>query len=97
MCVNGTSLRAAVALHERMQPGAVFLIEGTADANANALRNGGGETVELKKLELADVAPAEAEPASEPAARRRRLRRGHLDHGRQVARDLRASSSRCCR
>ena len=57
---NGTSLQAAVALHERMQPGAVFLVEGTADANANALRNGGGETVEIRKLELADAAPAEA-------------------------------------
>ena len=58
--VNGNSLRASVALHERMQPGAVFLIEGTSEANANALRNGGGETVEIRKLELADVAPAAA-------------------------------------
>ena len=35
---NGTSLRARVAIRERIRPGAGFLIEGTAEANANALR-----------------------------------------------------------
>jgi predicted molibdopterin-dependent oxidoreductase YjgC len=58
--VDGNSVQAVVAIHERMRPGAVFLIEGTAEASANALRNGGGETVEIRKLELADVAPADA-------------------------------------
>ncbi len=34
---NGTAVRARVALRERMRPGAAFLIEGTAENNANAL------------------------------------------------------------
>jgi anaerobic selenocysteine-containing dehydrogenase len=34
---NGTSLRARVAIRERMRPGAAFLIEATVEANANAL------------------------------------------------------------
>jgi NADH-quinone oxidoreductase subunit G len=34
---NGTSLRARVAVRERMRPGAAFLIEGTAEQNATAL------------------------------------------------------------
>jgi NADH-quinone oxidoreductase subunit G len=34
---NGTAVRARVAIRERMRPGAVFMIEGTVDANANAL------------------------------------------------------------
>jgi NADH-quinone oxidoreductase subunit G len=49
---NETSLRARVAIRERVRPGSGFLIEGTADANANALEQGqmvavtkaGGET-----------------------------------------------------
>jgi NADH-quinone oxidoreductase subunit G len=44
---NGTSVRARVALRERMRPGAAFLIEGTAEDNANALI--GAETVEIAK------------------------------------------------
>jgi NADH-quinone oxidoreductase subunit G len=44
---NGTSVRARVALRERMRPGAAFLIEGTATDNANALA--GAETVEISK------------------------------------------------
>jgi NADH-quinone oxidoreductase subunit G len=44
---NGTSVRARVALRERMRPGAVFLIEGTAEENANALA--GTTTVEIAK------------------------------------------------
>ena len=38
---NGTSVRARVAIKERMPEGACFLIEGTAEGNANALLNGG--------------------------------------------------------
>jgi NADH-quinone oxidoreductase subunit G len=45
---NGTSLRARVALRERMLPGTAFLIEGTAAENANALN--GATTVEIAKL-----------------------------------------------
>jgi NADH-quinone oxidoreductase subunit G len=45
---NGTSLRARVALRERMLPGTAFLIEGTAAENANALN--GARTVEVRKL-----------------------------------------------
>ena len=46
---NGTSVRARVDLHERMRPGVAFLIEGTAEDNANALA--GAETVEISKAE----------------------------------------------
>jgi NADH-quinone oxidoreductase subunit G len=46
---NGTSVRARVAVRERMRPGAAFLIEGTAEQNANALA--GAETVEIAKAE----------------------------------------------
>ena len=34
---NGTSLRARVAVRERMRPGSAFLLEATVEANANAL------------------------------------------------------------
>jgi NADH-quinone oxidoreductase subunit G len=34
---NGTSVRARVAIRERMRPGAAFMIEATVEANANAL------------------------------------------------------------
>jgi NADH-quinone oxidoreductase subunit G len=44
---NGTSLRARVAIRERVRPGSGFLIEGTAEANANALEP--GQTVEVTK------------------------------------------------
>jgi hypothetical protein len=36
-----------VAIRERVQPGSGFLIEGTAEANANALQP--GELVEVTK------------------------------------------------
>ena len=44
---NGTSVRARVALRERMKPGSAFLIEGTASENANALD--GAETVAIER------------------------------------------------
>jgi NADH-quinone oxidoreductase subunit G len=47
--VNGTSVVARVAIRERMQPGAVFLIEGTDDANGNALTNGVPQYVRVEK------------------------------------------------
>jgi NADH-quinone oxidoreductase subunit G len=34
---NGTSVRARAAIRERIRPGSAFLIEGTAEQNANAL------------------------------------------------------------
>jgi predicted molibdopterin-dependent oxidoreductase YjgC len=46
---NGTSVAARVQIHERMRPGAVFLIEGTAQDNANLLLNGAPVTVEISK------------------------------------------------
>jgi hypothetical protein len=49
--VNGTSLAAVVAVRERMREGACFLIEGTQEANANALLNGSGRTVQIEKVE----------------------------------------------
>ncbi len=48
---NGTSVRARVAIRERMQDGACFLIEGTAEDNANGLLNGGPVAVEIRKVE----------------------------------------------
>jgi NADH-quinone oxidoreductase subunit G len=49
---NGTSLRARVALRERMLPGTAFLIEGTAAENANALN--GARTIEVSRLSDAE-------------------------------------------
>ena len=62
---NGTSLRARVMIRERVRPGSAFLIEGTAEANANALQpgelgrghEGGGRGVTLP---VAEVGFAEA-------------------------------------
>jgi len=45
---NGTSVQALVAIRERMRPGAGFLIEGTAENNANLLA--GAETIEVRAL-----------------------------------------------
>jgi predicted molibdopterin-dependent oxidoreductase YjgC len=42
---NGSAVNARVALRERMRPGAVFLIEGTAADNANLLN--AAATVEI--------------------------------------------------
>jgi len=46
---NGTSIRAQVAIKERVQEGACFLIEGTAEGNANALLNGAPVSVQITK------------------------------------------------
>jgi NADH-quinone oxidoreductase subunit G len=42
---NGTAVVARAALRERIRPGAAFLIEGTAEENANALGEGSEVTV----------------------------------------------------
>jgi anaerobic selenocysteine-containing dehydrogenase len=47
---NGSSLVAAVDVKERIADGTVFLIEGTRDANANALLNGGPVDVTIEKV-----------------------------------------------
>ena len=43
---NGTSVCAKVAIKERIPEGICFLIEGTAEGNANALLNGGPVAVD---------------------------------------------------
>ncbi len=48
---NGTVVLAQVAIRERMQEGVCFLIEGTAEDNANGLLNGGPASVEITKVE----------------------------------------------
>ncbi len=46
---NGTSVRARVAIRERVNEGTCFLLEGTAEANANALLNGSPVSVTIEK------------------------------------------------
>ncbi len=47
---NGSSVDAAVLIKERISPGTVFMAEGVAGANANALLNGGPVQVKIEKL-----------------------------------------------
>jgi NADH-quinone oxidoreductase subunit G len=47
---NGTVVLARIAIRERQQEGVVFLAEGTAANNANALLNGGPVSVEITKV-----------------------------------------------
>jgi NADH-quinone oxidoreductase subunit G len=47
---NGNAVDAAVLIKERIAPGTVFLAEGVAEANANALLNGGPVQVKIEKL-----------------------------------------------
>jgi predicted molibdopterin-dependent oxidoreductase YjgC len=46
---NGTSLQARVAIKERVPDGVCLLIEGTTEANANALLNGSPVAVQIEK------------------------------------------------
>ncbi|HEY6550231.1 MAG TPA: molybdopterin dinucleotide binding domain-containing protein, partial [Solirubrobacterales bacterium] len=46
---NGTSIRARVAIRERVSEGTCFLLEGTAESNANALLNGSPVSVTIEK------------------------------------------------
>ena len=46
---NGTTVRAQVAVKERVQEGICFLIEGTAEDNANGLLNGSPVSVTIEK------------------------------------------------
>jgi anaerobic selenocysteine-containing dehydrogenase len=50
---NGTSVRAKVAIKERVPEGTCFLIEGVADGNANALLNGSPVSVQIEKIPAA--------------------------------------------
>jgi NADH-quinone oxidoreductase subunit G len=47
---NGTSIRARVAIKERVPAGTCLLIEGIADGNANALLNGSPVSVQIEKI-----------------------------------------------
>ncbi len=46
---NGSSVRAAVVIRERIEQGVCFLIEGTAEGNANGLLNGSPVSVTIEK------------------------------------------------
>jgi NADH-quinone oxidoreductase subunit G len=46
---NGVSIRAQVRIKERVSEGVCFLIEGTAEDNANGLLNGGPVAVRISK------------------------------------------------
>jgi predicted molibdopterin-dependent oxidoreductase YjgC len=49
VAVNGHSVEATVAIRDRMQQGAAFLIEGTDEANANVLTNGVPQRIRVTK------------------------------------------------
>jgi len=46
---NGSSVRAVVAIRERVEQGVCFLVEGTAEGNANGLLNGSPVSVTIEK------------------------------------------------
>jgi len=46
---NGSNVRAEVVIRERIEQGVCFLIEGTAEGNANQLLNGGPVEVQISK------------------------------------------------
>ena len=46
---NGTTVRAQVAVRERIEQGVCFLIEGTFEDNANDLLNGSPVSVTIEK------------------------------------------------
>ena len=48
---NGASVLAKVDVKERIAEGVCFMIEGTSEANANALLNGSAVSVEITKVE----------------------------------------------
>ncbi len=47
---NGTTVRAQVTIRERIEQGVCFLIEGTAEDNANGLLNGSPVAVTIEKV-----------------------------------------------
>ncbi len=54
---NGHSVKARVAVRERIRPGAGFLIEGLAEQGANLLA--GAETVEIERIAVDPAAPGD--------------------------------------
>ena len=50
MSQNGTSIRAKVAIKERIPEGTCLLIEGVAEGNANTLLNGSPVSVQIEKI-----------------------------------------------
>jgi NADH-quinone oxidoreductase subunit G len=46
---NGSAVEASVQIRERIEPGVCFLIEGTAEDNANGLLNGSPVSVTIEK------------------------------------------------
>jgi anaerobic selenocysteine-containing dehydrogenase len=46
---NGTSVRARVAIKERVPEGTCLMLEGVAEDNANALLNGSPVSVQIEK------------------------------------------------
>jgi anaerobic selenocysteine-containing dehydrogenase len=48
---NGSSVRAQVVIRERVEQGVCFLVEGTAEGNANGLLNGSPVSVTIEKVE----------------------------------------------
>jgi NADH-quinone oxidoreductase subunit G len=57
VAVNGTSVAATAALRSAVQPGSVFLIEGTRVDNATALANGKPRVVEVRKAGAPEPEP----------------------------------------
>jgi anaerobic selenocysteine-containing dehydrogenase len=56
---NGSTVEALVQIRERIEQGVCFLIEGTAEGNANGLLNGGPVEVEISKVaEPVEMGPA---------------------------------------
>jgi NADH-quinone oxidoreductase subunit G len=49
---NDVVVLAKVAIRDRVPPGVCFLVEGTAEDNANSLLNGGPASVEITKCEV---------------------------------------------
>jgi predicted molibdopterin-dependent oxidoreductase YjgC len=61
---NGSSVEARVAIKQRMQRGAAFLIEGTSEGNGNVLTNGAPRRIEVAKA-TPDIPAGEAEEMAE--------------------------------
>ncbi len=67
--VNGSSVEATVMIRERLLQGACFLIEGTAEGNANALLNGSPAVATVTKSEQGGHHPAAPSAGQSPADR----------------------------
>jgi len=61
---NGANVEATVAIRERLGEGSCFLVEGTAEDNANALLNGGPRSVTVEPVPNPAAPGREAEEAA---------------------------------